>query len=112
MCWQLDQQGVEYLPDNEAEDKFKSIIINELEDTARSVIIELCEVMYMHGWEQASVGGILRMIGLPDERCAPHDSEYFDLTDEEFLNELEVYQAEREKLMDDAVESYNNRTIH
>lgn len=60
---------------------------DELEQALRDVIIDLCEVLYGHGYRQAPVGAIMRLIGVPEERAQQHDTEVFSL-DEDFLEQL------------------------
>jgi len=60
---------------------------DQLEQTLRDVIIDVCEVLYRHGYRSASVGAIMRLIGVPQERAQGHDDEVFKL-DDDFLEEL------------------------
>lgn len=50
-----------------------------IEQSVRDIIIEICEVMHRHGFESVSVGAIMRLMGLPEERVIEHDHEWFDL---------------------------------
>lgn len=59
----------------------------DLEQALRDVIIDICEVLYDHGYRQAHVGAIMRLIGVPEDRAQKHDSEVFGL-DEDFLEQL------------------------
>lgn len=59
----------------------------DFEQALRDVIIDLCEVLYSHGYRTAPVGAIMRLIGVPEDRAQQHDREVFGL-DEDFLEQL------------------------
>jgi len=50
-----------------------------LEQSVRDIIIEICEVMHRHGFEAVSVGAIMRLMGLPEDRVIEHEDEWFEL---------------------------------
>ena len=68
---------------------------SELEEALRDTILDVCEVLYRHGYKEACVGAIMRLIGVPAENAELHDDEIFEL-DESFLEHL----AERKMLTD------------
>jgi len=57
----------------------------ELEHAVRDLIVDLCEVMYRHGYHEISVGSLMRVIGVAGDRAAAHDSHMIDLH-EHFAN--------------------------
>jgi hypothetical protein len=59
----------------------------QLEEALRDTILDVCEVLYQHGYKQACVGAIMRLIGVPPENAQMHDDEIFAL-DEKFLEHL------------------------
>ena len=60
----------------------------QLEDAMRDLILEVCEVMYARGYSEVSVGAMMRLIGVSDEKARAHDQDYFAL-DEEFVQQME-----------------------
>lgn len=52
---------------------------NALEENLHALIIDLCGVMHKHGYETISVGAMMRLIGVGDERASRHDDEWIDL---------------------------------
>lgn len=79
-------------------DNYLMLTEEEFEQALRDVIIDLCEVLYRHGYRQAPVGAIMRLIGVPEERAQQHDSEVFGL-DDDFLEQL----AKRKLMSDSSV---------
>ena len=55
---------------------------NQFEDAIRDLIIDICEVMYRRGYDVVSVGALMRLVGVGDERAQQHDSEFFALGEE------------------------------
>lgn len=62
-----------------------------LETKIRGVIIEICEIMHKAGYDAVPVGPMLNMLGVPEERTSFHEEEYFDISGDEFLQELEEW---------------------
>ena len=56
---------------------------DKLEAEVRDLLMDICEVMARKGYEVVSVGAMMRLVGVGDERAAKHDSEFFAL-DEDF----------------------------
>jgi len=54
-----------------------------LEQSVTDLIVDVCEVLYNHGYRTASIGAIMRLIGVNNESAAQHDNELFKL-DEDF----------------------------
>lgn len=54
----------------------------------RIVIYDILAVLTQHGINTVSLGGIMRMLGVPSEVAAAHDDEYFHVT-VDALSELE-----------------------
>ena len=55
---------------------------DQLEQAVRDLLMDICEVMSRRGYEMVSVGAMMRLVGIGDERAATHDQEYFALDDE------------------------------
>ena len=60
---------------------------DKLEAEVRDLLMDICEVMARRGYEVVSVGAMMRLVGVGDERAAAHDGEFFAL-DEEFWHLL------------------------
>jgi hypothetical protein len=56
---------------------------DQFEDAVRDLIIDICEVMHRRGYEAVSVGAMMRLVGVSEERAQHHDAEFFAL-DAEF----------------------------
>lgn len=46
------------------------------------LVHDLCKVMHQHGYNHASVGALMRLIGVPDQQAQPHDATMIDLAGE------------------------------
>lgn len=64
---------------------------DKLEAEVRDLLMDICEVMARRGYEVVSVGAMMRLVGVGDERAAAHDAEFFALDDEfwQLINERE-----------------------
>ena len=56
---------------------------DQFEDAVRDLIIDICEVMHRRGYETVSVGAMMRLVGVSEERAQQHDTGFFAL-DAEF----------------------------
>ena len=56
---------------------------DQFEDAVRDLIMDICEVMHRRGYEAVSVGAMMRLVGVSEERAQQHDQEFFAL-DAEF----------------------------
>jgi hypothetical protein len=56
---------------------------DQFEDAVRDLIMDICEVMHRRGYEAVSVGAMMRLVGVTEERAHQHDQEFFAL-DAEF----------------------------
>jgi len=56
---------------------------DQLEDAVRDLIMDICEVMLRRGYDVVSVGAMMRLVGVSEERAQQHDEEFFAL-DAEF----------------------------
>lgn len=50
-----------------------------LEETIQNIMIDICEVLYNHGYKEVPVGPIMRLIGVEDVKAQNHDRETFKL---------------------------------
>lgn len=75
-----------------------------LEQYIHDLILEICTVLYNHGYQRVPMGAMMRLIGVDDQHAQNHDGQYFDL-DEDFERVLEEKNSKQEKftLMDDTV---------
>ena len=56
---------------------------DKLEESVNELIIDICEVLYDHGYRTVPIGAVMRLIGVDATKAAEHDDELFRL-DEEF----------------------------
>jgi hypothetical protein len=77
----------------------------ELEKTLLDIILDICEVLYQHGYREVPVGAVMRLIGVADERAQLHDQEVFNL-DEDFVNQI----SRRQFMLDTKIPP--NTTLH
>lgn len=77
-----------------------------LEKVVKNLFIELCGVMYRAGFQSVSIGAMMRLIGIDNERASRHDNQYISF-DDNFLSELHGFmKAEK-------TSSYiDNKTLH
>lgn len=61
---------------------------DQLEQSIRDLIIDVCAVLYRQGYSQVPIGAVMRLVGVANEKAAKHDNECFAL-DEEFSAILE-----------------------
>ena len=66
-----------------------------LEAEVRDLLMDICEVMASRNYEVVSVGALMRLVGVGEERAREHDAEYFAL-DEEFQGMLAQRELDRE----------------
>lgn len=52
-----------------------------LEENLHRLIVDICRVMYDNGYESLSVGAVMRLIGVGEERASQHDTEFIDLAE-------------------------------
>lgn len=50
----------------------------QLEHHVRKIIIDVCAALYENGITVANVGGLMRLVGVPDEEAQKHDDEYIE----------------------------------
>jgi hypothetical protein len=65
---------------------------DSLEQHLYDLILELCTVLYAHGYREVPMGAMMRMIGVNDTHAAEHDGAVFYL-DEDFERVLEERQS-------------------
>lgn len=51
-----------------------------LTQRVHDLIMDLCLVMHGHGIKEVSVGALMRVVGVPDERANAHDGHYLELS--------------------------------
>ena len=55
---------------------------DRLEAEVRDLLMDICEVMAARGYEVVSVGALMRLVGVGEDRAREHDAEYFALDDD------------------------------
>lgn len=65
-----------------------------VDQTVRLAILNLMLVLYDCGIEEVHLGGIMRVLGVPDEKAAQHDDERVVL-DENFAKYIEALNTPR-----------------
>lgn len=60
----------------------------ELDQTVRMAILNLMVVLYECGIEEVHIGGVMRILGVPDEKAQQHDDERLIL-DKNFVKYVE-----------------------
>jgi hypothetical protein len=53
-----------------------------LGEKVQALLLDICAVLHSYGYREVSVGVLMRMVGVPDERARDHDSEFFEITEE------------------------------
>jgi ABC-type proline/glycine betaine transport system ATPase subunit len=61
----------------------------QLESEIRELILDLCSVLYKYGYQQVSVGAMMRLVGVESDRAMKHDDMIL-LLDESFQAYLEM----------------------
>ena len=68
-------------------------MFDQLENSVKEFIIDICEVMHRHGHESVSIGVLMRLFGIDDERASEFDDDYIAL-DGEFTQALAAYRSQ------------------
>lgn len=55
---------------------------NQFESAIQDLIIDICEVLYRRGYECVSIGAVMRLVGVEDEKARNHDHHIFPLDDD------------------------------
>jgi len=66
----------------------------DMEETVRLAILNLMMVLYDCGINEVHLGGIMRLLGVPNERAAQHDDERVVL-DKDFAKYIEAINTPR-----------------
>lgn len=56
-------------------------------ESVREIMFDILTVLHNHGIDTVSVGGIMRLLGVPSEIAADHDDEYLQVSVESFEEE-------------------------
>ena len=68
-------------------------MLDQLEETVRRFILDVCAVMYNYGFAEVRVGDIMRLMGISDATSAQMDDSIIIL-DESFEKVIESYTQE------------------
>ena len=63
---------------------------DQLENHVRDTMTEILSVLYNRGINQISVGGLLRIMGVPNDMARRHDLDYIELTEDLDLNAMSI----------------------
>ena len=69
-------------------------MLDNLDQTIRMAILNLMVVLYDCGITEVHVGGVMRILGIPDNKAANHDLERIVL-DEDFVKYVEQINTPR-----------------
>lgn len=50
-----------------------------LEKAVSDLIYDLCGTLYLHGYQEISLGVLMRLVGVPNDRAVIHDSDIIDI---------------------------------
>jgi len=51
----------------------------ELEQSVQALITEICDVLQRHGFETVSLGAVMRLVGVTENRARDHDRDWITL---------------------------------
>lgn len=74
-------------------------------DEVRELILDVCEVLHNHGYQEVSIGALMRLIGVDPSSASAHDDSGFAL-DETFEQILQM------RSRSPRVVHEKNRTLH
>ena len=77
---------------------------DDLEEEARTIIMELMVVLYNHGIKEIHMGGILRLLGVEEERARENDEERICI-DEKFAKYIT-------QMVEPVPTEKHNQTLH
>lgn len=77
---------------------------DDIEKETRTIIMELMKVLYAHGITEIHMGGILRLLGVEEEKAAEHDEERICI-DEKFAKYIK-------HMTESNLVEKQNRTLH
>lgn len=66
-----------------------------LEQELRMFMVEICAVLYRHGYQTVSLGALMRLVGIHANVALAHDDTVVELDSEfkELLNDLQAWQS-------------------
>jgi hypothetical protein len=53
-----------------------------LGERVQALLLDLCAVLHSYGYEEISVGALMRMVGVPNDRASNHDDQVLKITQE------------------------------
>lgn len=62
-----------------------------LEDTVKLLIIDICRVMHLYGYQKVRMGNIMRLLGMDSNAASKYDEDFivFDQTFNQLVNQVE-----------------------
>lgn len=79
----------------------------ELDQAVKLALLDVMIVLFDHGITEINMGGIMRVLGVPNETAQEYDENIMVLTDD-----FAKYVDNLTKLVDDETTNKNNRTLH
>ena len=66
----------------------------------KELILEICSVLYRYGYADVSLGAIMRLLGIEDQRASKHDRHYLTLGPEvdTVVHKQEIIKATEERM--------------
>ena len=56
----------------------------------QALLLDICAVLHRHGYREISVGALMRMAGVPDERARTHDQEFFEINENVYRSQAKL----------------------
>jgi len=68
------------------------------DDAVAGIVLSLCAAMFDNGVKLVHIGGLMRMLGVPNDVACEHDEEAIELPDN-FYEQLEEMETELESFV-------------
>lgn len=78
-------------------------------DAAAGLVIAVCATLFDNGVRVIPIGGLMRLLGVPNEKAKAHDDKAFQLTDD-FYKQIEEMGFER--IEESQLQLPTNKTLH
>ena len=78
-------------------------------DAAAGLVIAVCATLFDNGVRVIPIGGLMRLLGVPNEKAKVHDDKAFQLTDD-FYKQIEEMGFER--IEESQLQLPTNKTLH
>ena len=78
-------------------------------EAAAGLVVAVCATLFDNGIRVIPIGGLMRLLGVPNEKAKAHDDKAFKLTDD-FYEQLEKMGFER--IDESQLQLPTNKTLH